>query len=399
MEAGRTGRSSERLALVLVCLAIVTLSVVVGRGKGFFTPDNASGMANDSPTPTTGASVGWMALVTNTRDGKVSQFKLNAANGTLALAGTTSVGSGSGLTGVTIDFGGQFAYVVSSADDSVYEFRITAGGQLAPIGPGSVSDGAGSAPQQIAIAKLGSGKNFAYVTNAGNGSISEYAIATDGTLTALGSTVTGLANPFGIRTLTNANGTFLYVTDSSTGLIYAYSVQPDGALAEIDSAKTLPSGGGNPGLIAINQAATYLYVDDLAGGQVSEFAIGTDGALSFVTNTSALAGEPIGIATATNGGIDYVYVAYQAANEVVIYRIAGGAIQTVGNVGGLDEPTGIAVDSTGSFVYVTNQGNGTVSEYAINGSCGKLLCPAGTFNSENPLNDASGPLYLRLSQP
>ena len=84
---------------------------------------------------------------------------------------------------------------------------------------------------------------FVYVTNFGDGTISSYAIAHDGTI-ELAEAVAGatrLGEP-GIRDeAISTDGRFLYALDADTQQVHGWRIDADGRLDEVGAADGLPS--------------------------------------------------------------------------------------------------------------------------------------------------------------
>jgi DNA-binding beta-propeller fold protein YncE len=117
----------------------------------------------------------------------------------------------------------------------------------------------------------------------------------------------------------------------------------------------------------------FLYATNFNDGTVSAFGRNTNtGALSFISkrNAGAVSG-PNGIAVTKQN--DLVYVANAADGNVYGFSIVQSGSGTPGDLAsvGAGVPSGgtpqiVAIDQTGSFVYVTNAGTKTVSEFVIN---------------------------------
>ena len=95
--------------------------------------------------------------------------------------------------------------------------------------------------------------------------------------------------------------------------------------------------------------------------------------------------------TSTAERLDLHLITDSTADTVTAYSYnLAGALTEVGTphpVGA--SPTGVAIDPTGSFLYVANSGNGTVSTFTINSSTGALTAvgsavSTGGGNSTSP---------------
>jgi 6-phosphogluconolactonase len=161
--------------------------------------------------------------------------------------GEPVVTASSGATPFGFAFGRRGEVLVSEAGaSSVSSYRVGAGGELTTITPSlRVNQGAAC---WLAASPNG---RFAYTGNA-SGSISGFAVARDGSLTALnadGLTAALIPSP---RDLDFArNGRYLYAISpgnaTTGGRVTGYRVGPDGSLAEITSA---PAAAGITGAAA-----------------------------------------------------------------------------------------------------------------------------------------------------
>jgi 6-phosphogluconolactonase (cycloisomerase 2 family) len=94
---------------------------------------------------------------------------------------------------------------------------------------------------------------FVYVSNAGSGSVSGFAIGSGGTLTPLPGTVLAL-NPTGsanIDIAISSDGKFLYTLNAGTGAVGMFAIQPtNGTLTDLGTAGSLPAASGLNGIAA-----------------------------------------------------------------------------------------------------------------------------------------------------
>jgi len=126
---------------------------------------------------------------------------------------------------------------------SVSAFSVAGDGTLSPIG-GSPFGDLQTAPCWVEITHDG---DFLFTTNTASGTVSRYAIASDGTLTLLGSTPTG-AGPLDGRLSTD--GQNLYVLDGGINAISGFAVS-GGSLSSLGATFALPTGAAPAG-IAVN---------------------------------------------------------------------------------------------------------------------------------------------------
>lgn len=383
---------------VPVLSALMIMAAIAGScgGKSIFPSATSSSTATATTTPTTGA----LAYVTNFNDAKISEFKRDSASGALSSPKTVKAGAIQGPIELTVAPSLDALYVANQADNKVHEFGIAAGsGKLSPIGSGAIA--AGTAPQQVAVTPNGS---FAYAVNLGgaNGSISEYTVnGANGALAANGTVTNGVLHP----TSAIATNSFLYVADlqSGNGVVLSYAINGDGTLATPPS--SVSSLGvvtaSTPGPMAFDSAQAFVFVSDTTQGIVSVFST-SGGALSFVSRTLPTNSSQVGLVYAvTNTGATLLYAANQAANSVSVFSFNTvlGVLTLLGaspQGSGLSLPTGLAADPTAQFLYATNQGNGTVTQFTIDQTTG-ALSSATSVSTENPANAQSAPLFMAIT--
>jgi 6-phosphogluconolactonase len=130
---------------------------------------------------------------------------------------------------------------------AISSYEIAANGTLSPI---SISvPTLGAANCWNVVAPDGS---FVYTSNAGSSTISGFAIANTGVLTALPGTVVG-TNPEGSGNLdiaVSSDGRFIYTLNSVAGAIGIFSVQKDGTLLDVGFASGVAPLSGFNGIAA-----------------------------------------------------------------------------------------------------------------------------------------------------
>ena len=98
---------------------------------------------------------------------------------------------------------------------------------------------------QAAACWLAAARGFAYTANAGSGSIGRYAVAPDGTLTALGSTLVEnnpASHPLDEGVSSGQN--YLYVLANGLSQIIGYRVGDGGSLTQVTTAPVAAGSGG-----------------------------------------------------------------------------------------------------------------------------------------------------------
>jgi DNA-binding beta-propeller fold protein YncE len=122
--------------------------------------------------------------------GGVATYALDSASGRLSFVDVAPTGSGP--SAIVVAPSGLAAYLTDAHDGTVFQYAVGADGSLTPLSPAAVP--AGTAPHGIAVDPAG---RFAYAVNNVSNDITEYAI-TGGALTKTGSIATGM--PSGERT-------------------------------------------------------------------------------------------------------------------------------------------------------------------------------------------------------
>jgi 6-phosphogluconolactonase len=272
---------------------------------------------------------------------------------------------------------------------------------------------AGSNPFSIAVA----GGQYAYVTNYNSNSVSAYKI-TSGVLTALTDVDAGTVGdqtsiPTGTRPsgiAIHSSGKFAYVVNFSSNSISAYSIDPaSGALARIDAdgatagnQTSIPTRSSPISIaIAITPSGGYAYVANSGSNNISAYSIDpTTGALIAIpanhsggTLTYIDAGAtPYSVAVDPTG--TYLYVANSGSTGtagISAYQIyADGTLATNGIWTTGSGPHSIAVNPNinNAYAYVVNTTDGTVETYIIE-STGAL-----TANDTEPTG--SSPISISL---
>ena len=272
----------------------------------------------------------------------------------LGLALTTGLASASSL------------YVTNLNDGSVSQYAVGSDGTLSPLSPAVVPAGPG---HSVGIAISPDGKSV-YVANIG-GTISQYDVGPGGVLTPK-SPASVPAGPGANGIAISPDGTSLYVADFGINAVSQFDVGPAGALAPKTPA-TVPT-GGHPDDLAVSPDGNSLYVSNEGEESVSQFNVGGGGLLAPKSPATAPAGEtPEGVAISPDG--KNLYVANYGTDDVSQFDIGPGGLlvpKSPATVPAGEGALGIAVSPDGSSAFVGNDVAEFVSQYDI-GPGGPLI--------------------------
>jgi 6-phosphogluconolactonase len=173
-------------------------------------------------------------------DGTLSPIVINPSAGP-GVFSVTFAPNGTALAVETGPAGGQNASAISS-------YAVASNGTLTPISTSVPTLGAATCWN--AVTPNG---EWVYTSNAGTSTISGFTIASNGALTALPGTILG-TNPAGATNLDiaiSADSKFLYSLDGAIGMISTFGIQSDGTLVNLGTVGGLPENVGFNGIAAI----------------------------------------------------------------------------------------------------------------------------------------------------
>ena len=345
-------------------------------------------------------------------------------------------------TSVTVFCPGEYAYVANAADNTLSSYRVDVStGALTPIGSPTAT---GNSPGAIVGYDYYDGpalKRHLFVANEGSNDISAFTVdVTTGAVTE----VPGSPFPAGINPQAMAMyGPNLFVANAGSDNVSVYTMGPDGVLAAqpgspiavgkgptsilVDAntgivfvsnhggsddisaffyydltpvpGSPFPAGGNPLGLaVGFWQGGSFLYTanPDATNPGISAFSVGNPSG-----PVSPLSGSPFSmpvshyIATETTGShlSSYLYATSGAGILGYASDIATGALTALP---GFPLATGanaysITVDPYSQFLYVANDGAGTVSGFRLDSSTGALTPVAGS-----PFPAGSHPQFIAM---
>ncbi len=284
---------------------------------------------------------------------------------------------------------GDYLYVGNGNNTYIAGFSVSTSGALSVLNNSPYNNGvaAGSLAVNPANTFLYAGTTngiYAYAINS-DGSItvqnSGAAVAQDMVPTAMQVDSTGgYLLAAGFATAIQAQAIGIYQIDSTTGLLTALTGSP---LALYTGSATSPVVVKPTGML-ITPNNSYVYVSLQSLG-VQVLTLGSGGALS--TGTAPTILPPISTSTSP--------AAYGLASDPNSKFLFLGEINTglrvlsIGTGGTLNEvagspyavgtgPTGVILDTTGSYVYVANKGSNNISAFTLTAASGKLTAISGS---------------------
>ncbi len=325
--------------------------------------------------------------------------------GIKALAVTLALGVG--MTACSRDYTEGYLYVTNAKNNpgSITAYAIDyQSGALSQLADSPIPTGRN--PVTLVAAPNG---QYLYVLNHDDSTVVEYTIGTDGKIYAANTynVVQGnnLIGTFPVAAAIDAAGAYLYVAftyqngyttlSPGPGGVAIFPIHTDGTLGAAVTNTTVGTTaahplpyipvGDNPTAIVTTQKGNNVYVVDdefpvnasqfgvllafnenTATGALTQVAGTVSGGFSAGTQPSALAADPTG---------RFLYVTDSLTNQMYAYNLqANGApvpnISSPFTTGSY--PVSVTVDPRGTFVYVANFTSGTVSAYVINTATGAL---------------------------
>jgi 6-phosphogluconolactonase (cycloisomerase 2 family) len=197
----------------------------------------------------------------------------------------------SGAASLAFSPNGQFLLVTERETNDIDVFSVQSNGTLSPI---VINPSAG--PGVFSVSFAPNGTALVVETGPAGGTnasaITSYAVASNGTLTPISTSVPTL----GAATCWNAitpNGEWVYTSNAGTSTISGFTIAANGALIPLSGTVlgTNPTGATNLD-IAVSSDSKFLYSLDGKIGMISVFGIGPEGLL---TNLGTIGGLPANV--------------------------------------------------------------------------------------------------------
>lgn len=298
-----------------------------------------------------------------------------------ALVVVLVVASVAGFVSCSSKNGSHYVYATIPAASQLAVFREDPySGVLTQLAGSPYAVGSGA--QSLVIHPSG---KFLYVANPGQGEndVSLFTINSDGSVAENGSRTPVGTLPFLLAI--DAAGSYLYVANALSNNISVFSITSGtGVLAAVNGSPFAIN--LSPKSMQLSPSGNFLYVSAPSSptGVIAVFSLAA-GVPTLVSLTNTADNDPSGIAIDPGGA--YLYTANATANSISIYSLASsGALTEVPQSPLADtsqHPVALILDPAGKYLYVANQGSGNIASYSITSGTGfPVAITASPFGSE-----------------
>lgn len=300
------------------------------------------------------------------RDNNISTYSVDPSNGGLTLQAIQPTNGAQPYTLATTP-NRRFLYA-GALNGTIDAFAVSANGTLSALGAPFANAGS------VASVAVESTGKFLYAANRTGSQVRVFSIdGVTGRLTALPSLTVSLGAGKVPQTLALDNAGHLYVALYGAGKIAQYTINSaTGALTQI----AVPIAAGlSPNRISISPSGAFLYATDYFSDSIQAYTIAVgSGALTANGSPVPTFGRPLGMAWHPCG--QYLFVTSNStivANNVAVYSVGGaGALTLVTTAAAGLASSGITLDASGGYVYVSNMGAASVSRFAFDATTGAL---------------------------
>jgi len=333
------------------------------------------------------------AYVTTPLNSGVLAFHISNRTGSFSQILGSPYPTGISPTTVLVHPSAKFAYIANAGEANISLFKVATSGALAEVMPRTST---GNNPAALLMDPAGS---LLFAANTGSNTITAYSIDSgSGVLTA--STAPPASTGFSpVRLAISPSGKFLYVANQGSASISGFSVDSSGGLTPVPNSPITV--GKGPNWLTLDPSGKFLYVASLLDGNFSGFTVDSgSGALI------PMSGSPYGVVTSsttitplTSVVVDssgkYLYVTNEQGNNVYAFTIdATTGVPTVITTtpappySAGTSPSFILADTTGKFLFVGNQTSHDITVFRITPATGVLTSIATAATSSTPASMA-----------
>ena len=338
--------------------------------------------------------------------GEIDVFEINSESGRMRQIPTSPFPSeGRNPVAEAVSADDQNLFVVNHDDNTIVQFIIGNDGKLYPYNtvntPGIFPLAIATSKSNVFVVDTYQPLPLCSPADPCSGSIAVYPLtaATSSTPIGLGTAATNPAvnAQYWPLTLTGANashvivptavnvsasGAYVYVTayDSSVtpsaGYVFGFSVGSGGALTAVPGSPF--AAVIQPSSIASDAKSAFVYVTDSVRGNVLGYSVsattGTAGALTALSGSPYPAGnDPTGVVV--DPSYAYAYVSNSTDATVTAYSMSStGVLTRINSYATGLQPVAIGIDpSTNHFLFTVNFLDNTVSDFELSTTAGTLL--------------------------
>jgi len=330
--------------------------------------------------------------VTTPFNNSVSAYRVNNHTGSFSQILGSPYLTGTAPSAIVVHPSGKFAYVSNAGDNTISLYKIGGTSSLTEVLPRTNT---GRQPSALAMDSVGT---VLFSVNNFTNTVSSFTInaSTGGLTQASGSPFQ--TSGFGpLHAAVSPSGKFLFVANSGSASISGFSFDSSGNLTPTPNSPIAV--GNGPNWVAFDPAGKFLYVPNIQDGTFSGFTVdASTGALS------AMNGSPFGVTTSSTiiplssvvvePSGKYVYVtANNSSNNVYGFTIdqtTGVPTAAITNspfaAGNL--AAFIVSDATGKLLFVGSQGTsgttGSITTFSIAPASGQLTVLSTTNTGSTP---------------
>jgi 6-phosphogluconolactonase len=334
------------------------------------------------------------------------RMKFNKSGQLLLVSAASLLVAGllSACASLTVDF----VYVTSAKAAGTYSygevdvFEVNSESGFMRQIPTSPFPSGGRNPVAEAVS---SDNTYLYVANQDDNTIVQFVIGNDGKIYPQYTVNTPGIYPMAVA----VNGSNLFVVDTYQPLSTCSSAAPcSGSIAVLPITVATKSTGASLGSPVANGSLTYwpltlpsapkdilqptsvavlasgadvyvtAYDTTTSKGYVFGFSVGTDGTLTSLNGGVPFAAGTHPSAMAIDSTGSYAYVTDYTNSEVLSYKVSSGILSATSVSASGNLPSALAIDSTGKYLYVANSGDSNVTAYSVSSG---VLSRLGTYTT------------------
>jgi 6-phosphogluconolactonase len=218
--------------------------------SGVLTPNSPPSVATGLSEPYGAAANNDFLFVTDRNNLDVVIFPIDGTDGTLQTSASVALQLGGVPGPIVTDPGGNFAFATDTQLGLVYVLTITNSGLTLAGSYQTAPAGTNASVGVAAVSTLPDDNEFVYIANPSSNSITQYEVASGtGVLTSLKQYAGfNLDKPWGVATATDATSqnSYLYVTNAGDGKISVFAINPSSGALTAKGTIATDSASSNP---------------------------------------------------------------------------------------------------------------------------------------------------------